>query len=310
MSLFPIIDVPRGSARSIEQLGTKPKFWFQQVELGSCLCKLTRPNTGEDWSEKLAAELASLLGLPHARYEFGVYEGQQCVISPRFLPETCTLVHGNEWLGQAYLSYGKANVRRFRERVHTLEAVWGVLQQTACELPLDWQPPPGIEKSAEVFVGYLLLDAVVGNTDRHEENWALVEVPGEAATHRHLAPTFDHASCLGCHLTDRNRRDRLATRDSGFTAEAYADRARSAFFLDETARRPLPTLVAFQRSAERWPKAARVWTERLRALRRESFDDILAAIPPDRCSEASAEFARRMLLHNRRGVLAASGDRR
>src|SRR4051794_12246129 len=82
LSTFSIVEVPRHSAESIEQLGTKPKFWFVHSKLGRCLCKLSRANTGEDWSEKVAAEIAAALGLPCAAYELGLYEGQNCVVSP------------------------------------------------------------------------------------------------------------------------------------------------------------------------------------------------------------------------------------
>ena len=67
----------------------------------------------------------------------------------------------------------------------------------------------------DVFVGYLILDAVIGNTDRYEENWAVI-VHGDD---RSLAPTFDHASCLGFMLDDDQRLSRLRTRDRGFTTE-------------------------------------------------------------------------------------------
>ena len=56
LPIFEILEVPKNAEESIEQLGTKYKFWFHHPTLGRCLCKLGRPNTGEDWSEKVAAE--------------------------------------------------------------------------------------------------------------------------------------------------------------------------------------------------------------------------------------------------------------
>ena len=47
--MFPIIAVPEAGGTSIEQLGTKEKFWYEDPELGTCLCKVVRPYTGEDW---------------------------------------------------------------------------------------------------------------------------------------------------------------------------------------------------------------------------------------------------------------------
>lgn len=66
---FPIIEVPFDAPEIIEDLGTKEKFWFRHPNLDSCLFKKTRPNTGEDWAEKIAAQLSDLLGLPHTDYE-------------------------------------------------------------------------------------------------------------------------------------------------------------------------------------------------------------------------------------------------
>ncbi|MGB7487778.1 MAG: HipA-like protein, partial [Phormidesmis sp.] len=72
---FPIFEVPSDAAEAIEVMGTKPKFWFDHSQFGKCLFKQARSNTGEDWSEKIAAELAQLLKLPCARKELAIYKG-------------------------------------------------------------------------------------------------------------------------------------------------------------------------------------------------------------------------------------------
>lgn len=61
---FPIFEVPEDAAEAEEAMGSRFKFWFHDPDLGNCLFKQVRFNTGEDWSEKIAAELAELLGLP------------------------------------------------------------------------------------------------------------------------------------------------------------------------------------------------------------------------------------------------------
>ena len=73
---FPIIVVPTDAAVATEAMGTKFKFWFHHPELGYCLYKQARPNTGEDWAEKIASQLSELLGLPHARIELATTESQ------------------------------------------------------------------------------------------------------------------------------------------------------------------------------------------------------------------------------------------
>lgn len=51
-----------------EEMGSKRKFWYRREPDGvECLFKFPRPNTGEHWAEKIAAEVANLLGIPQAR---------------------------------------------------------------------------------------------------------------------------------------------------------------------------------------------------------------------------------------------------
>ncbi len=83
---FPIIEIPPDAPGEDEQMGTKEKFWFDHDTFDRCLYKKARPNTGEDWSEKIASELCQLLQLPHAKYELATFEGNRGTISRYFLP--------------------------------------------------------------------------------------------------------------------------------------------------------------------------------------------------------------------------------
>ncbi|BBD67139.1 hypothetical protein NIES4072_55680 [Nostoc commune NIES-4072] len=104
---FPLIEVPLDAPEADEDLGTKEKFWFRHQDLGRCLFKKARPNTGEDWAEKIAAELCELLGLPHADYELAVYNDDNGIISPSFLPSQKggILTLGNEILARIVSNY-------------------------------------------------------------------------------------------------------------------------------------------------------------------------------------------------------------
>src|SRR5213082_2404981 len=113
--MYEIIEIPADAAEAPEQMGTKQKFWFHHPELGLCLFKLARPGTGEDWSEKVACELASLLGIPHARYEMAVWSGQPGSLSVSMLGKLDTLIHGNELIAQLTSEYPSSEeAPRFR----------------------------------------------------------------------------------------------------------------------------------------------------------------------------------------------------
>lgn len=306
--MYEIFSVPRDAAEATEQMGTKEKFWFSHPELGTCLYKRAREGSGEDWSEKVASEIAELLGLPHARYELAEWGSQPGVITPALTTNTETLIHGNELL--AAFSHGypaPGDGPRFRNAQHTVERVIRVIRESPAAPPPNHPLPPRVTTAAQVFTGYLLFDALIGNTDRHHENWALM---GRRPHQPTLAPTFDHASSLGRNELDEKRAERLATRDQGNTVEAYAGRCTSALYREPSDRKPLKTLEAFWYAAAPEPEAADAWLDRLARTGEAAFREVLARVPPERISEVAREFAARILIHNRSRLLADRSEAR
>src|SRR5262245_17836730 len=95
--MYPIIEVPDNAPILLEHLGTKRKFWFDSYQF---LFKEARENTGEDWAEKIACELCTLLKLPHANYDLAIWKKKLGVITKSFAQpdEGKRLVMGNELL--------------------------------------------------------------------------------------------------------------------------------------------------------------------------------------------------------------------
>jgi hypothetical protein len=288
--MFRVVKVPDDAAFLPEQLGTKRKFWFQNDAFVDFLFKEGRPDSGEDWSEKVASELCHLLDLPHAAYDLALWQGRRGVVCPSFVPPGGRLVHGNELLEQWVSHYPVTQFRRVRQ--HTLRLVLTVLGNTQAKLPIDWVPFTSIETAIDVFVGYLMLDAWIANQDRHHENWGLV-VSSEATTH--LAPSYDHASCLGRNETDENRMDRLTTQDTRRSMQRYVERATSAFYLSPSSKKPMSTFDAFREAGKIRPVAARAWIERLEHVSFRDVELIFDHIPSDRISAVAKSFALKML---------------
>jgi hypothetical protein len=298
--------VPDHAAEAIEQLGTKPKFWFRSDDGGDYLFKETRAHTGEDWSEKVASELCGLLGLPHVEYDLAVWKGKRGVVSRTCVPVGGQLIHGNELLAKMVSEYPKTQF--FHVRQYTLRRVLAIFRRdTQIQVPLDWDVFAGVETALDVFVGYLMFDAWIANQDRHHENWGLVVSPEST---RHLAPSYDHASSLGRNETDTTRVDRLTTRDQRRSMERYVARARSAFFASPSSTRPMSTYEAFQEAGRMRPGAARAWLARLRNVSPQDVQRLFDQVPPDRITPVAMAFALKMLELNQQRLLTLDEELR
>ena len=204
---FEVVEVNPDWALDQESMGTKAKFWYRNNGDGTdtdWLFKYPRPNTGEHWAEKIAGEVAEALAIPHARVEFAVFEGERGTATESFARDRRGLFHGNQLLSLTVLGYDLG--KRYHQSYHTLQNIFNVFQSIVFAVSSD---PSEIEYRAEnaeaQFAEYLILDAVIGNTDRHHENWGLLrEWTGDDWQIR-LAPTFDHASSLGRELSDEHR---------------------------------------------------------------------------------------------------------
>ena len=171
-------------------------------------------------------------------------------------------------------------------------------------LPVGFAGFEGVASSIDVFVGYLMLDCWICNTDRHHENWGWVLMPSPPnAVRLHLVPTFDHASSLGSHELDVEKSDRLATKDKRRSVMKYVEKARSAIYLKESDRKPLTTLEAFKLACADNPTAAKAWLRKLSDVSLEAVYNVLSRVPPERMTPTSVEFAMKMLELNRTRLL-------
>lgn len=277
-----------------EAMGTKEKFWCRDNEGVHWLFKFAREGTGEHWSEKIAAEVGAALGVPCADVELARCAEHAGSISRSFVTRGQTsLVHGNELLQEIDASYPIVQLRGVTK--HTVDAVLRRLSTIDAPAASVAQ----LRSAADVFVGYLLLDALIVNSDRHHENWGVLQLPKGI---RVLAPSYDHASSLGRELRDEDRLARLTTRDARRSVDHYVARARSGFYEKDTDAKTLHPAAAFFRAAELLPEAGKVWLARIEGLEEDVLERIVARVPVSVIREPERAFARRVL-HTARRIL-------
>ena len=241
-----------------------------------------------------------MLALPHAEYDFAIWKGRRGVISPSFVPEG----HGWYWVMSCLQDSLMTTMTESDSRLDSIPSgsSWRWHPGSLSTFRWNGKLRLPITDAAGVMVGYLMLDALVSNQDRHHENWGVILVPEQGIF---FTPTFDHASSLGRNETDQTRTERLKTSDRGRSVEAYVERARSAFFATQTSPKPLKTLEAFQEAAKIRPVAADHWLSKLDEINTENFRAILGGGPSFGNFQPARDFALRMMEINAQRLLQA-----
>ncbi|WP_300673901.1 hypothetical protein [Desulfoluna sp.] len=143
-----------------------------------------------------------------------------------------------------------------------------------------------------------MLDTLISNQDRHHENWGFIEDHTQKISY--LAPTYDHASSLGCRISDEEIERRLNTNDKRFKVSAYVKKATTPFFTEiDGAHKRLKTIDAFKMSASRHNDAAKYWLEKLDMITDLQFEDIFSKISKELITESSIKFALAILKENK-----------
>lgn len=309
-NLYKILSISEDAAELPEQLGTKYKFWFHDPDFvanrGLTLFKEGRPETGENWAEKIACELASLLKIPRAQYEFAKFKNMQGVASRVLIDFTAgaRLIHGNEILSSYSSGYGGDAVKPYQRREHTLRRVLGYFRASSetVGVPVGFEKDEYIQTSLDVFIGYLMFDAWIANQDRHDQNWALLR---SADGNSFLSPTYDHGSSMGRNERDEKRVLMLNTKDMGQHISHYVTTARSSFYPHVVTGKvkSVSTLEAFTQAARQNPVAAHAWKDRLAQIGESAIVEVFDKVPEQLMTKVAREFTMKLLQLNQQRIL-------
>ena len=325
---YPVVSVP--TRLDVEESrGTRPKAWVRIPPEGDpWLLKIPRPNTGEHWAEKIAAEIGGMIGVECAHVELARYGEQAALVGLRlsqdgqerppqtqskllgticrsFLPdaqETAAeyyFFHGWEVLQHVVDGYDTA--LRFRQRDHNVKNIGAALAELMGVHSMN--PMPQWDYAMENLASYALLDGVIGNTDRHHENWMIAWVLDHGDKLIEIMPSFDHASSLGRELTDDRRRQILES--DGVLR--YVRRGRGGVYVN--ARHPrAPSPLRLARLLCRWrPASTQRTLDRIHSLSETDIRAAVQKVPSEFMSDTAKEFACQVVLTSKRELLESVG---
>jgi hypothetical protein len=232
-------------------------------------------------------------GVAHAEVQLAIFEGQPGALSKSFLTSEHELYHGNQVLaGGLGGQTDYDSTKRFGQSSHTFE---NILSALTANLPTQ-----AAAEATQQFAGYMTLDALIGNTDRHHENWGILRRPTAGGWESWLAPSFDHASSLGRELQDdqlpKKCRRWFLEQEGGIAR--YVERARGAIF-DKVGDKHGPSpLELVRRCSTRYPAAFREALSAAAALDPTRMEKVVAGSPVGMMSDLARVFAMEMMTYS------------
>lgn len=141
--------------------------------------------TGEYWAEKLAAEIAVILGLESARVDIGTFNNRKGSMSYMLLDDNEELIEGIQYISKYYPNYDG-------DKFEDLQA------QTVYSIQMIMHSLNDFVDLKNQFLKIPMFDCLIGNSDRHHSNWAVIKSldTGELR----ISPVYDNGSSLCCYV--------------------------------------------------------------------------------------------------------------
>lgn len=166
-----------------------------------------------DWTELVGSRLAAELEIPGAESSLAQRDGIDGVVVRNVRPAGYDMVTGRLAMLHAIdVELRDSNRDRTASVGHSLDNIAATLEH--------YGPPPGAPSWADcsgfdVMVGYLYLDALIGNGDRHEQNWSVLRATSSLdGLPDSVAATYDLQASLGFQLSDDQRAAKLRDRNA------------------------------------------------------------------------------------------------
>ena len=171
-----------------EGSGRSDKEWLRHPiskEIG--LFKFTKTeNTTENVSEKLASELAVLVGFKSAKIDIGTYNSRRGCMSYLINNEREILIEGIYLINKHYPTYDPYTMYdSLNEEYYSLKMILNSVAEYNIQAEL---------------IKICVFDFLIGNTDRHQSNWAVL-AEGDSIK---ICPLYDNGSSLCCYIQEEN----------------------------------------------------------------------------------------------------------
>lgn len=170
-----------------EGSGRSEKIWLcLDNEVGLFKFPKTE-HTTEHISEKLASTIAETLEIPCAKIDIGTYNGRMGSMSYRINNESQTLLEAVAFISAAFPNYDIDKLYDSEKDIYYSYALT--------------YPIAKILNVENDFFNMIIFDALIGNSDRHHSNWAVLV---SSRSQIEFSPLYDNGSSLCCYVNERD----------------------------------------------------------------------------------------------------------
>jgi hypothetical protein len=285
MTEFSVVKISPAAFENAEEIegGAAEKYRVNLPDLGTVILKLDDESLNGAWVEKITYELAKLIDIPAATYEFAeLFDERRAIVSPNYL-----LPNHDERSGKSLLDgyFGQGNYS------YTVDTVLTTIDVNQIEISSSYNLPSQVETAADLLAGYLIFDYWIDNIDRHYENWG---IQVDSVTGRkELLPTYDHGLSLGFLLFDEECLDLAPANHVQNQSSAFSGNKGRSLSMNGM----LVEVISIK------PDVARIWIERIAQVNHNDIIELFDRIPEGWISNEKKLFAIALLEFNRQQLM-------
>lgn len=217
--------------------------------------------TFENVSEKIAELIAEELKLPHARIGIGSYQGEMGCLSYNILKNNQIMSEGVSYISRKYPQYDSESGKDMETgKYYSLEMILDSL---------------GCDELKNNFFRIVIFDFIIGNSDRHSSNWAIIKNKSGNET---LAPLYDNGSSL-CALICEDDIDSYLGNDKMRFHSLVDSKSRTLVRIDANSKKIPTHKCVIEYLHDKYYKETKDFVEEaLRILNEQKIENILRKV--------------------------------